>query len=186
MLAWNDRLTSLFAPANDPQPLALAWLAEIGFADPAGAWKRLRSLDGPLPSPPAVVECLHKLVLGLSDTPSPETALKNFERLLAQVPQPRPLLEYLAARPRAIEILLKLFVRSQYLTEILLRSPVLLDRLTQHRWLADLKSREEFLASALVAAGSPGDQATALDGLRRFQQWEILRIGACDTSLPHR
>ncbi len=177
----NERLANLFAPANDPQPQALAWLAEIGFADPASAWKRLRSLDGPLPSPPAVVECLHKLVLGLSDTPSPETALKNFERLLAQVPQPRPLLEYLAARPRAIEILLKLFVRSQYLTETLLRSPVLLDRLTQHRWLADLKSREEFLASALVAAGSSGDQAAALDGLRRFQQWEILRIGACDT-----
>ncbi len=176
----DDRIATLFTDAATPEASALALLREIGFPDPAGAWARLRALACEPPFPDFVKESLSRLVLGLRDTPSPDAALRNFERFFGQVPQSRPLLEYLAARPRAIEILLKLFVRSQYLTETLLRTPVLLDQLTQHRWLADLKSREEFLEAALLAAGTSSQLSDILDGLRRFQRWEILRIGACD------
>ncbi len=176
----DDRVTTLFAEKDQPEPVALVLLKEIGFPDPAGVWKRLRVLAGASPFPDYVRESLSRLLLGLRDTPSPDAALRNFERFIAQVPQPRPLLEYLAARPRAIEILLKLFVRSQYLTETLLRTPVLLDQLTQHRWLADLKSREDFFEAALLAGGASIQSTEFLDGLRRFQRWEILRIGACD------
>lgn len=175
-----DRVSYLFAERELPAAEALAVLKEIGFPDPNGAWKRLRLLAGEPPFPDYVQECLSRLLLGLKDTPSPDAALRNFERFFAQVPQSRPLLEYLAARPRAIEILLKLFVRSQYLTESLLRTPVLLDQLTQHRWLADLKSREDFFDAAILAGGTSTQGTDFLDGLRRFQRWEILRIGACD------
>lgn len=176
----DHRVASLFAEGDVPAPAALALLTEIGLPDPHQGWSRLRSLAGTSPFPNYVKESLSRLVLGLWETPFPDVALRNFERFFGQVPQPRPLLEYLAARPRAIEILLKLFVRSQYLTETLLRSPILLDQLTQHRWLADLKSREEFLDAALLAAGTSSQLTDVLDGLRRFQRWEILRIGACD------
>ncbi len=176
----DDRVSTLFTESEIPAPAALALLTEIGFPDATGVWKRLRVLSGEHPFPDSVKESLSRLVLGLWDTPSPDSSLRNFERFIAQVPQSRPLLEYLAARPRAIEILLKLFVRSQYLTETLLRTPVLLDQLTQHRWLADLKSREEFFEAAILAGGASTNSVEFLDGLRRFQRWEILRIGACD------
>ncbi len=176
----DDRVSTLFEDDDTPTSVALALLTDIGFPDPPGTWKRLRVLSGVPPFPDYVKASLSRLVLGLWDTPAPDAALRNFERFFAQVPQSRPLLEYLAARPRAVEILLKLFVRSQYLTETLLRSPILLDQLTQHRWLADLKSREDFLEAALLAGGTSPTPADFLDGIRRFQRWEILRIGACD------
>ena len=71
-----------------------------------------------------------------------------------------------------------MFIGSQYLTETLLRSPDYLVPLTQHRQLADLKSREEFLAAALAAVDAR--PAEPWDVLRRYQRWEILRIGVCD------
>lgn len=176
----DERVLGLFSTAEALPSPAAALLREIGFADPTAVARRIRVLAGPPPWPDTVTDILSKLVLGLWDCPSPEAALRNFERLVAQVPSSRPLLEYLSARPRAIEILLKLFARSQYLTETLLRSPMLLEELTQHRGLADLKSRDEFLHAAGDKTATAGDHAAALDQLRLFQRWEILRIGACD------
>src|SRR5437870_1253663 len=102
----DERVASLFAEDDAPSSAALALLGDIGFPDPQSAWSRLRTLAGIAPFPDAVRTSLSRLVLGLWDTPSPDAALRNFERFFGQVPQSRPLLEYLAARPRAVEILL--------------------------------------------------------------------------------
>ncbi|MEM9703674.1 MAG: glutamine synthetase adenylyltransferase, partial [Planctomycetota bacterium] len=64
---------------------------------------------------------------------------------------------------------------------ILVRNPDYLRRLTEHRRLPAFKSREEFLTEALSMADGLATPAARLDGLRSYQHWELLRIGACDT-----
>ncbi len=157
-----------------------AGLAELGFQEPAVADKRLRGLLKFGGAGTESRECLAKVLRALADTATPDLGLLNFERYLARTDDPTRTLRELNARPRAIEILLKLFIGSQYLTETLLRSPEVLERLTQPRELADLKSREDFLEAALAAARAERDLGGQLDALRRYQRWEILRIGVCD------
>lgn len=87
---------------------------------------------------------LEQLIAIVSSLPHPDQSILNFERYIQKYPDPDHLYSYLAAHPRAVEILLKLFVGSQYLTGILLRRPALLEQLTHHHRLADLRSRQEF------------------------------------------
>lgn len=117
------------------------------------------------------------------------------------------LLAHLAAHPRSIDMLTTLFAGSQFLTEILLRQPdaalVLLER---HRdsALNRRKTVKQFHEEATLSAASPkrashaglaeGDAEydvggagytidewnAAIDALRRYQRWQLLRIGACD------
>ncbi len=88
------------------------------------------------------------LLVALSDAATPDASLLNFERYVQCVPDRTALLRYLASKPRAVEILVKLFVGSQFLTEILLRNPDYLEKLTNHKRLADFKSRQQLHAEA--------------------------------------
>jgi glutamate-ammonia-ligase adenylyltransferase len=175
----HDRLRRLLTTADSPPPALLAGLGELGFTEPAAIARRVRELLAATDGPEAR-ECLVKLLAGLQDTPAPEATLTAFERLMARTADRAVMYRSLHERPRAIDILLKVFVGSQYLTETLLRSPDALIPLTQHRELADLKSREEFYLAALDAAQAAPNPAAQLDALRQYQRWEILRIGVCD------
>ena len=128
----------------------------------------------------ALAEFLPILLVSLSEAATPDGSLINFERFVQSVPDSTRLLSYLASNPRAVEILVKLFVGSQFLTEILLRNPEYLERLTNHKRLAEYKSRPEFFHEAQRAMESAEDVAGKLDALRQYQHWELLRIGACD------
>jgi glutamate-ammonia-ligase adenylyltransferase len=170
----------LFAEAEQQTAGGRSMLAEIGFQDVSAAWNRLRALRERGRDAQATRSCLRRLLIGLWESPTPDAALVSFERFLAQSADPGSVYAYLNAYPRAIEVLVKLFGGSQYLTETLLRNPEYLDRLTQHRRLSEVKSREEFVAAGLEAASTARDLAGRWDALRRYQRWEILRIGACD------
>ncbi len=124
--------------------------------------------------------CLSWVSALLAESHAAEASLVGLERLLRAVPDRRELFRQLLDSPRAIEVLLKIFAASPYLTEILLREPALLGQLTQPRLLADLRSRPEFFESALARV----EKAITLDEqanvLREFQHGELLRIGVCD------
>jgi glutamate-ammonia-ligase adenylyltransferase len=176
----HDPFDPLFAPHGEPTPAGLSMLTELGFLDAAAAWRRLHTLHSRAAEPAAAATCLRRLLIGLWESPAPDAALVSFERYFAQASDPTATFRYLNAYPRAVEVLIKIFGGSQYLTETLLCNPEYLDRLTQHRRLAEMKSREEFVAAALEAAGVTADLSGQWDALRQFQRWEILRIGACD------
>ncbi|WP_373651611.1 glutamine synthetase adenylyltransferase [Schlesneria sp. DSM 10557] len=106
--------------------------------------------------------------------------LVDFERYVLRVSDRAELYHFLTEQPRGLELLVKLFASSRYLTETLLRDPSALRRLVQHRLLADVKSREEFTDEALEAAEDDSSMAGKLDALRRYQRSELLRIGVCD------
>ncbi len=154
-------------------------LALLGFRDPISIAQRTRALAGPGTSI-AAADSLFKLFTLLSDSADPAAGLGDFERFVQRVADRGALYNFLDENPRAIEMLVRLFTSSRYLTETLLRNPDSLRELIQHRQLADLKSREEFLGCAIAAAAATVDSLAHLNALRRFQRYEILRIGACD------
>ena len=92
----------------------------------------------------------------------------------------------MAADPRALEMLVTLFAGSQFLTDILLRTPEHFENLIQSNAIGQAKRPEQHYAEAYRAAcGSRAPDACAagpetLDGLRRYHHWELLRIGTCD------
>jgi len=166
---------------DEPDPArAAAVLAPVEFADVNAAFERLRRIGGSGESAKLLAACLPNLLLALSDTAQPDQALLNFERFAQSVTDKAVLFRNLRDNPRAIEILVRLFVGSQFLTEILLCAPGHLDRLTQHKRLAELKSVQQLHIEAEGAMLGIDDPDEQLNALRRFQRWELLRIGICD------
>ncbi len=163
-------------------------LNAVPFDDRPAARRRLDAtlaVAGKL-APGVKEKVIPPLLAALAGAPAPDAGLVNFERFVRAAAArtdkpPHALFDYLAAHPRAVEILVRLFVGSQYLTDILIRNPDYLRRLTEHRQLPAYKSREDFLTEALSMADGQPTPAARLDGLRRYQHWELLRIGACDT-----
>lgn len=156
-------------------------LAPVGFVDWRAAFRSLQRVAVAPSLRALLADYLPHLLHALASAASPDRALVNFERFAQSVANREALFQALAANPRAVEMLVTLFAGSQFLTEILLRNPEYFERLTDRRHLTQLKSREQLDAEALVAteqgAGSSDDRFRAL---RRFQRWELLRIGACD------
>lgn len=157
-----------------------ALLLPIGFADWKTAHARLLELSTTDARQKALTAALPMLLAALQESASPDSSVLNLERFIKSVPDPVKTLEFLADNPRAIEILVKLFVNSQFLTEILLRNPEYLERLTQHKRIADFKSREDFRHEAEQTLGTVADSQQKFEALRTYQHWELLRISACD------
>ncbi len=155
-------------------------LAPVGFTDWRAAARRLQRIAAASPEREAFAACLPILLMSLEDVANPDHVLVDFERFVRQVEDPQALFHRLAQNPRAVELLVTLFAGSQFLTEILLRTPEYLDRLVEHKRLAQPKSVAQFYAEARAAAAAFTELEAQLDALRRFQRWELLRIGACD------
>jgi [glutamine synthetase] adenylyltransferase / [glutamine synthetase]-adenylyl-L-tyrosine phosphorylase len=156
-------------------------LTSVGFSDWQTAFARLKAIGNNDDQRTLLSQSLPILLSALSGAATPDTSLLNLERLHQTVPSQIAFLKYLADHPRAVEILVKLFVGSQFLTEILLRNPGYLHELTHHKRVAEFKSRQDFRASAEEAMSQHAGTVHKLDALRRFQHWELLRIGACDS-----
>ncbi|MBI3861679.1 MAG: glutamine synthetase adenylyltransferase [Planctomycetia bacterium] len=155
-------------------------LGPVGFTDEAVAFERLVRIAGPAENRRLLADYLLTLLLALSDTAQPDHALINFERFVQSVPDRAALFRNLSENPRIVEILVRLFVGSQFLTEILLSSPGHLERLAQHKRLAELKSVQQLRIESEGSMRGLDDAEEQLNALRRFQRWELLRIGICD------
>ncbi len=178
----------LFLAGGQPHPAALAWLSAIGFADPEAALNRLLRLADTAETAAALADCLPYLLTSLTDVANPDHVLVNIERLAQGAADRTELFAYLAQNPRLIEMLATLFAGSQFLTEILLQQPDYARRLVQRKDLTRRKTVDEYHVEgrAVMLAASDDDEMTpsavlpALEALRRYQRWELLRLGACD------
>ncbi len=158
-----------------------ALLSPVGFADWRAAARCLLRLAGEVQAPQTVAHLLPHLLTTLSGVANPDQVLVNLERFAHSAVDKATTFDYLLSNPRAVEILVTLFAGSQFLTEILLRNPEYFERLMALRGLAQRKSAEELYAETqVVRSGANWQFAPQLDSLRRFQRWELLRIGACD------
>ncbi|MDB5386647.1 MAG: (Glutamate--ammonia-ligase) adenylyltransferase, partial [Planctomycetaceae bacterium] len=165
-------------PANSQEWESL--LSQIVLRDVRKGAEHLADIAGDGAAAKHFEPVLAALLRLLPESANPDQAIVQFARFVQGVPDRARLFKFLQHTPRAIEILLRLFVASQFLAEILIANPDYVTRLTQHQQLAELKSRQQFFAEALASLGPAPDEAAQLDALRRFQRWELLRIGACD------
>lgn len=164
-----------------PSEKTLEILKTIGFDDLQGAVARFRALCRNDSERALFSQIFSALSYALMDATSADHSLLNLQRLLESTGDRDQLLNKLVQQPRTVEILVKLFVGSQFLTEILLRNPHYLDRLTTHKRLAEFKSRADFVEHGRRDFTEGTTIAEAMDYLRRFQQWEFLRLAACDS-----
>ncbi len=158
------------------------WLVPLGFADWQATYRRLLRIAQNSPESGgerALANMLPYLLPMLAETSNPDRVLVYLERFLNGSTPRRTPLSFLSGNLRATEILVRLFDGSQFLTEILLRTPEYFDLLLEHRRLAQPKTIEQFCTD-LAAAQAANCSADRLDVLRRFQRWELLRIGTCD------
>ena len=164
---------------------ARALLTSVDFGDRAAAARRLRVLADAAPEG-ARAHLLPHLQAALAGAANPDRALINLERFVLAVPNRADTVAAVAADPRALEMLVTLFAGSQFLTDILLRTPEHFENLIQRNAIGQAKSPAQHYAEAYRAAcGSRAPDACAacpetLDGLRRYHHWELLRIGTCD------
>lgn len=162
------------------QKEAYRLLAFIRFEDWQSAYQTLQKMAKTPQMQEAMIGYLPHLLVALSNAADPDRVLSNIIRFADSVPDERDLSRYLAQKPRAIEILVTLFAGSQFLTDILLRHPEYLGRLTEHQALAKAQPPANFSAKALAAAETCSSFNEQLDALRQFQRWQLLRIGTSD------
>jgi len=180
----SERTQPVSSPPATSAALASPGLEDrlrgAGFREVTLAAERLRQLFAP-PQPDTVWQVVFPtLLVCLADSAQPDHTLLNFERFVHNVPDRAALWQTLGTNPRGIEILIRLFIGSQFLTDILLCNPGYLDRLMEQKRLADLKSVQQLYIEAQGAQLGISDPEAQLDALRRFQRWELLRIGLCD------
>jgi glutamate-ammonia-ligase adenylyltransferase len=158
-------------------------LKATGFADPERARHNLRLvLEGrPLvPYPAAVQAALRALFPVLLDalwqSADPDEALHQFERFVSAAGPRTAYLELLAARPDLLGNLVKLCARGEFLTQMLVTQPELLNGLADPGTFATIKRERDFRgALAPVCAGGLALDERK-DRLRRLKQGEELAI----------
>lgn len=155
------------------------WLIPVGFTDWQTTHRRLQRIANYPQARSILANLLPYLLMMLTSAANPDRALVSLERFLQGSAAPSERLAYLARNLRATEILIKLFAGSQFLTEILLRNPDYFEILVEHQHLSQPKTLAQLCREA-PHAGDAVNTADHLDALRRFQRWELLRIGACD------
>ena len=161
-------------------------LAAAGVSDLDGAIRSLLLLrDGPpfrhttAGARRILATLAPTLMEGLTRAPDPDLALLQCERFIEGVGSTAGLYDLFKQAPLALVDLIRLFGSSEFLSQILIRHPELVDLLLlpdQTESGRPGKLVEECLSA--VAAVPPG--SPRLDTLRRFKQAEEFRIGVLD------
>ena len=158
-----------------------ALLAELGLSDSSAARDGFASLQNIPEAQEELSAVLGSVLAAISQTAAPDASLKNFVRYVQSVDDPAGLFRFLDDHPRAVAFLARLFVSSQFLSDLLLRHPSYLQRMTVSKRLAEIKTCRDFSDDMLVSTQACETIEKQCDALRRVHRWELLRIAACDT-----
>jgi len=127
---------------------------------------------------------LPNLVAAAVRLPESIQVLSRLNPLWAAVARRSAYLALLNENPQALERLLELAGRSEFLVNLLVESPVLLDELLDSRSVQEAPSRAELEAelSRTLARLPDRDTESMLNGIRQFQQTAVFRIALADFS----
>ncbi len=175
---WNDL---------DRRELITRELEKAGFGDPAKAYENLLSVrDGEVYAPPSpkrikIMRTLGPaLVAEIARSSAPDQALLNLAKFSHRIGGRSGFLRLLAENPRTMRLLVTLFAESQFLTDLFLNRPELIDTLIRVDLTRIEKTRDDMLADLRTAINESDDLESKLNALRRYKNEEFIRIGLHD------
>lgn len=171
----------------DNQPVITAQLAKVGFAEPEKAYENLLAVrDGDVYSPPSpkrlkVLRTLGPVLIAeIAKSGAPDQALFNLANFTHSIGGRTGFLTLLAEKPETMRLLITLFADSQFLTDLFLQRPELIDTLIRVDLTRIDKGKDEMLAELRRHLGEAGDVESKLNALRRYKTEEFIRIGLHD------
>jgi glutamate-ammonia-ligase adenylyltransferase len=170
-------------PHPDPETIR-AVLGRYPFRDVQGAYQNLTQLaheSVPFLSPR---RCRHflasiapSLLRAVAETPDPDMALVNLEKVTASLGAKAVLWELFSFNPPSLKLYVDLCAGSQFLSEILINNPGMIDELLDSLVLNRPRTAEELHAELTELCRGAADLEPILHS---FQDKELLRIGVRD------
>ncbi|HEX5605822.1 MAG TPA: bifunctional [glutamate--ammonia ligase]-adenylyl-L-tyrosine phosphorylase/[glutamate--ammonia-ligase] adenylyltransferase, partial [Candidatus Binatia bacterium] len=171
----------------DRRESVTAELAQVGFKEPARAYNNLVAVrDGEIYAPPSTKRLRIMRTLGpalvdeLTRSSDPDQALFNLAHFSHSIGGRTGFLTLLAENPKTLHVLITLFAESQFLTELFLNRPELIDTLIRVDLTHVIKDRAEMLRETRSALSQCDDTESKLNALRRYKNEEFIRIGLHD------
>ncbi|HEU4342295.1 MAG TPA: bifunctional [glutamate--ammonia ligase]-adenylyl-L-tyrosine phosphorylase/[glutamate--ammonia-ligase] adenylyltransferase [Candidatus Binatia bacterium] len=171
----------------DRQDLIIQELESAGFTDPDKAYSNLLAVrDGEPYAPPSPNRLKIMRTLGpalmteVANSSAPDQALLNLSKFSQRIGGRTGFLRLLAENPATMRLLITLFAESQFLTDLFLSRPELIDTLIRVDLTRVKKSKDEMLADLSAAFEEAGDTEARLNALRRHKNEEYIRIGLHD------
>ncbi len=171
----------------DQEEQALRHLGQLGFTDLEGAYRDLRLLrDGPpyapaLPRRREALAALAPALVGeLALSAAPDRALHHMASFITTVGARTSYLHLLLENAGIRRLLVRLFATSEFLSNVFLRHPELLDSLVRADLVRVTRSHGDLARELAGRLGAARDYEGELDTLRRFRTEEFLRIGVHD------
>jgi len=166
-------------------------LLGAGFTSPAEILQALKQLrEGPLSR--ALGErarrrldaLMPRLFEAASATLDPNETFKRLLRVVEAIAKRSTYLALLVENPTALEHLARLAAGSAWLTELVVRTPLLLDELMDPRMFSEFPSQESLQAELdrILNDIAEDDLEAQMDALRQFQQTAVVRVAAADLS----
>ncbi len=175
---WNDL---------DNQDLIIKGLEKIGFADPPKAYANLLAVrDGEVYAPPSpkrlkVMRTLGPaLITEIAKSGAPDQALLNLSKFSQRIGGRTGFLTLLAENPQTMRLLITLFADSQFLTDLFLNRPELIDTLIRVDLTEIEKSKDAMLSEFRTVLDEQTHVEAQLNALRRYKTEEFIRIGLHD------
>ena len=169
----------IFLGADLSPDAAAQFLAGCGVRDGAAADQQLQQLADDLSSRLALGNLASLLFNEIAATPDPDAAVVGFCRYVVTHSPKAAFIHTLQEDPHVLDILTQILGTSPFLSEILIRNPGYLHWLRNELEGAppDRDAYDQELAR-LIDGASP--VAHQVDGLKRFQRREMLRVAAAD------
>ncbi|MFO0877940.1 MAG: bifunctional [glutamate--ammonia ligase]-adenylyl-L-tyrosine phosphorylase/[glutamate--ammonia-ligase] adenylyltransferase [Gemmataceae bacterium] len=172
----------LLDPHPDPDTIRTV-LARYAFRDVQAAYNNLLQLGQEVPFL-STRRCRHflasiapSLLRAIADTPDPDMALRNLEKVTSSLGGKTVLWELFSFNVPSLKLYVDLCAWSQFLSEILINNPGMIDELLDSLVLNQPRSRVE-LASELIELCKGATDLEPI--LHSFQDKELLRIGVRD------
>jgi glutamate-ammonia-ligase adenylyltransferase len=170
-------------PTPDPETIQ-AVLGRYPFRDVQAAYQNLNQLAQETVPFLSTRRCRHflasiapQLLRALAQTPDPDMALVNLEKVSASLGGKAVLWELFTFNPPSLKLYVDLCAWSQFLSEILINNPGMIDELLDSLVLNQPRSREELRQELAELCRGASDLEPILHS---FQDKELLRIGVRD------
>ena len=170
-----DLVLSLDGAAEPPAEAAFVF-RRMGFAQPERALGNLARLARRAPDRSEFARLAVLAADQLAVQSDPDRALNNWERYVAAVDDPEHHFQLMLLQPTRLDLLVRIFATSQFLSDALVRTPDLFDWVTEPSRLRQRRRLQDVVGD--LDSGS--DWLARIDAVRRR---EILRIAIRDYCL---